>query len=192
MLKVSLIKSFAGIMIVGIAFISGCDIGGSKYIEFTHGLRDKYDLDSDALKSLQFYVSEKITLHRELEGEERDIVHGKLVVIHGKNIDRVIIDRFLPGICVNSNYNSLAISFKEGTALAFGCGSPCHDEAPYGLYAKSWNNSVGELSFQGKTYYAVEDSGCARLMIDKSALYKFVREEERLKGLLIGETKKRQ
>src|SRR5262245_26133852 len=59
----------AATLVLGL-FVTGC---GSGLIAFTHELRAENRLTDDEIKNLQFYVSHKITLRRELESGNREV-----------------------------------------------------------------------------------------------------------------------
>src|SRR5690242_7391420 len=83
----------------------------------TQEIRDQNHLTDAELKNLQYYVSNTITLHRELESGGRQITgNHKLVVIAGKTIEEVVIEARTPGICVALNDHKLSISFEQGTS----------------------------------------------------------------------------
>ena len=79
-------------------FSIGC---GSTLVPFTQEIRDEHNLADKDLKNLQFYVSHKITLRRELESGGRQVTGShKLLVVSGKTIEEVVVEEKTPGIAV--------------------------------------------------------------------------------------------
>ena len=106
-LAVSLLLSFAA---------SGC----ASYVDFTQELVDEHKLVSKDLQNLQFYTSNTITLRRELTKGGRQITGShKLLVIAGKQIEEVVIEKHTPGVIVGVGSGTLKVSFEEGSFLEF-------------------------------------------------------------------------
>lgn len=99
-----------------LAFLSGC----ASYLPFSQELRDEHKLEAKDLKNLQFYTSHTITLRREAERGGREVTSGhKLLLIAGKQIEEVVIEKHTPGIVLNASGSTLEVSFDEGTSLVF-------------------------------------------------------------------------
>jgi hypothetical protein len=97
--------------------MTGC---GSGLIAFTHELRDQNRLTDDEIKNLQFYVSHKITLRRELESGNREVTgNHKLLLTAGKSIEEVVVAEKTPGIALQVKAGQISISFERGTSLDF-------------------------------------------------------------------------
>jgi hypothetical protein len=98
-------------------FTTGC---GSGLIAFTHELRVENNLSAEEIKNLQFYVSHKITLRRELESGGRQVTGShKLLVVSGKTIEEVVIEEATPGIAVAVGSSAISISFEQGSSMDF-------------------------------------------------------------------------
>src|SRR5262245_25659746 len=84
-------------------FVTGC---GASLVPFTHETRVENNLSVEEIKNLQFYVSHRITLRRELESGGRQITGShKLLVVSGKTIEEVVIEEKTPGIAVAVSEN---------------------------------------------------------------------------------------
>src|SRR5512146_2147449 len=91
------IFSAAVILAVSLA-VAGC---AHQRIAFTQEIRTYYDLGSDELKNLQYYVSSDITLHREFRREEGEISKShRLVMKEGGLVEQVFIRAGTPGIAM--------------------------------------------------------------------------------------------
>ena len=97
--------------------LAGC---GPRLVPFTHELRVQHNLSNDDLKNLQFYISHRITLRRELEsGGSQVTANHKLLVVAGKNIEEVVIEEHTPGVAVEVGERTLAVSFEPGSSFLF-------------------------------------------------------------------------
>jgi hypothetical protein len=116
MMNISSPLAFAAAIAIGL-FVTGC---GAGLVPFTHELREQNRLTDDELKNLQFYVSHKITLRRELESGGRQVTGShKLLLTSGKSIEEVIVEDRTPGIAVGVKGVVVSISFEPGSALDF-------------------------------------------------------------------------
>jgi hypothetical protein len=98
-------------------FATGCHTG---LVDFTHELRDQHRLSNDELKNLQYYVSDTITLRKELESGGKQITgNHKLILVEGKTIEEVTIPAKTPGIALAVTDHSITVSFEQGTSLVF-------------------------------------------------------------------------
>jgi hypothetical protein len=94
--------------------------GCASYVPFTQELRNEHRLSVDDLRNLQFYNSHAITLRRELARGDRQVTGThKLLVIAGKQIEEVLIEKNTPGVLVGADEGTLQVSFEEGTSLSF-------------------------------------------------------------------------
>jgi len=116
MLNLRSLLTVAAVLVLGL-FATGC---GSGLIAFTHELREQNRLTDDEIKNLQFYVSHKITLRRELESGNREVTgNHKLLLTAGKSIEEVVVEEKTPGIALTVKPGLISISFERGTSLDF-------------------------------------------------------------------------
>lgn len=116
MMNTSSPLALAAAIAIGL-FVTGC---GAGLVPFTHELRQDNHLTDAELKNLQFYVSHKITLRRELESGGRQVTGShKLLLTSGKSIEEVIVEDRTPGIAVDVKGLVLSISFEPGSSLDF-------------------------------------------------------------------------
>jgi hypothetical protein len=101
--------------------VTGC---GARLVPFTHELRVQNNLSNDDLKNLQYYVSHRITLRRELESGGSQVTGShKLLVVLGKTIEEVVVEEHTPGVALKVDGRSMAVSFEPGTSLLFVVGT---------------------------------------------------------------------
>lgn len=174
--------------------------GCASYLPFTQELRSEHKLQPTDLKNLQFYNSHTITLRREVRKDGRSVTGShRLLLIAGKQIEEVVIQKHTPGIIVGLTPSTLTVSFEEGTSLEFSLrGTPALDQPvvqvrnfaeppdpfpgnsapvrePIAIFTGSGNyyllpDGAGMVSFQGQVYEAVEETGLAHLVISSESL----------------------
>ena len=176
---------FAVALLMALALsAAGC---APQRVAFTQGIRTQYDLESEELKNLQFYVSDDITLQRDFRREEGEISKShKLVTKEGGLLEEVVIPAGTPGIATEVGDSSLAVSFEPGSSLIFG--SPPTDRDPdrkYRLSAKRWTDYYGEIVYDGKTFYAVGGSGRAYLEVGVESLDAVEKKKKVLPGMTL-------
>jgi hypothetical protein len=102
------------------AFAALTGFGCGSYVAFTHEIRDQHNLSEPELKNLQFYVSHKITLRRQLESGGKQITGThKLVLVSGKTVEEVVVEEKTPGVVLEVDDHSLTVSFEQGSSLLF-------------------------------------------------------------------------
>ena len=156
----------------------------STRVPVTYDLIKRYGLKPEELKNLQYYVSEEITLRREVESGDREVSQYRLKTREGKLIEEIVVKSSTPAIAVGVGENTLALSFEQGQSLTFGSDPKYRRrwQGKYTLFAREWRGGVGVVNYAGKSYMAVEDSGDAYLMIDMDSLENVVHRRRVLEG----------
>jgi hypothetical protein len=176
---------------------TGC---GATLVPFTHDLRDRNNLSNEDLKNLQYYVSRKIVLRRELESGSKEVTGAhQLVIVSGKRVEEVVIEELTPGVAVGVGPKTIAVSFEPGSFLTFTPEGDDHltSEIP-GRFAESPNPFPGDdgdrrsnanpfpgtfgpgrytlatdarsINYQGRSFDVVGESTEATLLIDARSL----------------------
>ncbi len=102
---------------LGASCVTGC---ATTRIPLTQELREQHRLSPDELKNLQYYVSNTITLRRELDSTGKQITGGhKLVLTSGKSIEEVVVEEGTPGVALEVGRTHLIVSFGAGVDLRF-------------------------------------------------------------------------
>jgi hypothetical protein len=170
--------------IIALIGVSGCASGR---IPFTQHLRDRYGLEEGDLRKLQYYVSGDVSLQRGFRREEGEIsgTH-RLVQKEEGVVEEVFITAGTPGVATEVGPTSLAVSFEPDRSLTFG--SPPEDRDPerkYTLSARRWTDYYGELTYDGKTYHAVQGSGLVWLEVRAESLDAVKKKKRVLPGMTL-------
>ncbi len=104
------------IAVAAVILISGC-----ARVPFTQKLRRNYNLTASVLKGVQYYISDTISLSREIHSKDIEVSekHG-IKVIKEKNLEKIIIKAGTPGIVEKVGSKTLAVSFEPGKRIYFG------------------------------------------------------------------------
>ncbi len=173
----------AVVLVVSFA-MAGC---ATQHVAFTRGIRTYYELGSEDLKNLQYYVSGDITLQRSFVREEGEVSKGHTLVAKESGlVEQVIVRTGTPGVATEVGDTYLAVSFEPGASLVFG--SPAGDRDPdraYKLLANRWTATYGEIDYGGKTFYAVDGSRAAYLVVAVESLDAVKRKKTVLPGIVL-------
>lgn len=113
-------KLLQPLLAAGLVALSAFATGCASYVPFTAELQTEHHLVAKDIQNLQFYTSHEIRLRRELTSDSRQITGShKLLVIAGKQIEEVVIEKHTPGVIVGVGKGTLKVSFEEGSSLEF-------------------------------------------------------------------------
>jgi len=205
----------AAISILAAAAVAVCATGCSTFVPFTQELRDEHHFSPGELQNLQFYVSHRIVLRREVERDARQITPGHaLLVVSGRTVEEVVVEEGTPGVAVGVGPSSLAISFEPGLAVEFGTSGarpaadpvtsgfaeppnpfpgnhprplPLVTDSNPGYFGNYWLTvgPVGAVMYGDKAFTAIESSGQSHLMINAESLDRVVRSHKVLPGMVL-------
>lgn len=150
---------------------------------FTQNVRTKVESNNIPVTKLQYYVDRDVELRREVSSGTTQVSAGVVKFENGKYVNIVTLRKNTPGVCTRVYEDKMDVSFEmgEGRYLTFGK-LKRDSQAPYTLYADNWNRDLGEIRYDGKSYYILPSGGEARLMIKKSALNTLKIEKREMKG----------
>jgi hypothetical protein len=101
-----------------LTFLTGC---GASMVPFTHEIRAEHSLTKEDLKNLQYYISTRVTLRRELDSDKKQITGShKLILTSGKVIEEVVVEEKTPGVAIDVGPRSITVSFEPGSSIEFG------------------------------------------------------------------------
>lgn len=188
--------AMVAMVVIGLGSISGC----THRVWFTQPIREAFEIGvheadpegeaglgkpgaTHTPAELQFFLSERIVLEREVTSRHDGLARGRIVARRGRWVERVIVHRGTPGIAVDWGPDWVAISFEKGTRLHFdlvesaSANRPGVDREPAGLFGEdlpsSWyqlrtiaDDELGTVvEFDGKRYTPASGSDGARLKI---------------------------
>jgi len=97
-----------------------CTACGARMVALTQEIRYQNNLTDEELKSLQYYLSDDVTLRRVVESQDRRITGGhRLQLVAGKMVEEIVIEKGTPGVAVSVGPDAIAVSFEPDAALQF-------------------------------------------------------------------------
>lgn len=197
-----------------IFLFEGC-MNKYKRREFSQHLRDKYDLQKNEIKNLQFYLSERIVLQRDRSSETYKIRKGKFERMLGDSIEQVIIEKGTPGTIVPDNPSSnnglikitqdaLKISFDKKTFKFLVFKRKTKGSTNVSLYYLCYIYELDELANEnlpeykyvqyGDRLYEHKNAvdGVPHLLVDEKTLFKVIKNRSVLPGRKLKDNEKQQ
>lgn len=103
-------------IILALALISCARV----YVPYTLELQQEYNLTQQEIMQLQFYVSDKVILEREIvDVDKRVTKEHRLKKIEDKLLDQIVFKSYTPGIAVEVLPNMLQVAFEQQGYLTF-------------------------------------------------------------------------
>jgi hypothetical protein len=200
-----LIARLSLVVVLGVSpFVAAC---GAAHRPFTHELRRAHDLEPSELARLQFYVSDTITLRREVNEGSRAVSSAhRLVLIEGKTVEEVVIPAGTPGVVAQVDDGALDVSFEPGEYLRFRArsrraasqgayaltpsgpnpfpGNPAPDplEPFHGDYTLELG-STGKVTYGGREFDVVVSVPLARLLVASEELARRTEQKKVVRGM---------
>lgn len=150
---------------------------------FTPSVRTKIESSNIPVSKLQFYVDRDVELRREVASGSAQVSAGVVKFENGKYVNIITLKKNTPGVCTRAYDDKIDVSFEMGEGRYLTFGKLKRDgRAPYTLYADAWGRELGEIKYDGKTYYILPAGSEAKLMIKKSALNTLKVERRKMSG----------
>jgi|SRR5882724_104361 len=139
---------------------------------FSSSIRTRVENSSIPVTKLQYYVDRDVEIRREVESRSAKVESGIIKLENGKYVNIVTLKKNTPGVCTKIYPDKIDVSFEvgDGKYLTFGKLKNADINAAYTLYANSWMNDMGAITYDGKQYYILPAGSEAKLMIKKSVL----------------------
>ena len=77
------------------------------------------ELGATDVNSLQFFVSERVTLERVVSSRDDQVARGHIRIRRGRLVERVVIRAGTPGIVTDWGDDWVDVSFEKGSAFRF-------------------------------------------------------------------------
>lgn len=139
----------------------------------------------DDLKRIQFYLSDNITLTRQLSSGESTITGGKIKIKDGQKIEQIIFKKGTPGVLLFlPKENRYAISFDNSSPdkyLVFGPNPKMNSR--FALMAKEWDRYMGKVTYNGQIYETSSNSAFSALMVNLKRMHDYDKNVEIAKGV---------
>ncbi len=155
-------------------------------VSFTSGMIKEHNFDDHDLRSIQFYLSKDVVLHRQLGKSESTIEEGEIKIVEGKRVEEVIVKKGTPGIYKGSaSSGKFKIYFDEGEQDFLSFGPNPRKSGTYVLLGQDWDKKKGIVHYGGKKYYTPTYSSYAHLEVDLNKLTKVDRKRKTAKGVKV-------
>lgn len=182
-------------LVVGVAVLSlSCQTTRGELVPFTEAQRLRYQLGETELRSLQYYLSDRVVLERTASDAAGKVERGRLIVRGGTAIHQVVVERGTPGAvepsarigAAGTGRHWLEVSFERGAPLRFAAttaGTYSLDGDSRGGFFFGWGKPPQvEVEFDGAKWTVVTGAD-SRLLIERDALGKLARTRRVLPGV---------
>lgn len=90
------------------------------YKPFTKSMINEYNLTSEDMKGIQYFISDEVILNREMVAHDKEVT-GKhtLKKVKDKLIEEIIFKEKTPGVLISSNPDKLNVAFEQQGHLSF-------------------------------------------------------------------------
>jgi hypothetical protein len=158
-------------------------------IPFTQEVRQEYRLTDTELKSIQFYISDDVVLHRDVtDSKEVGTDRGTLKVKSGRTIEEVFIKAYTPCVVQSVMDKKLVLSFGDGPneLLVFGDisdqGVRFRRGHYYAMLAAEFRDGRDVVEFDGKEFYVADPGHPVFLLFKMESIREFQRNTKTVKG----------
>lgn len=162
-------------LLVPIFILSSC----KTFVPFTNKLKTDNSWNESDIKKIQFYLSNTITLHRQLGNSETKIESGVIKTVDGKKVEEIIIKKGTPGIVTNfADKKRMAVSFEIDDSHYLTFGSYENRDGRYYLMLKDYQKDKwSKVTYVQKEFYISPASLQAFLQVDMKKILKEVRDQ---------------
>lgn len=152
-------------LLLGMGLLSACS---PRLTPFTRDLYESQKWSDDDLKRIQFYLSEDLTIYRNVdESNGTRIAGGEIKVVNGKKVEQVFFPRGTPGVFLKRpKEDHFAISFEsKGDTHFLMFGPNPKRGGDYMLLASEWDRRSGKVTYAGEKFYTQSDE-VPRLLVN--------------------------
>lgn len=153
-------------------------------IYFTQEMRNNLIDNRLEIEDVQFYISRKLVLKRNLTYDETKIARGEIKFENGQYIEEIIIPKNTQGVAIDNKKNRIDVAFERGfnRDLKF----VLNDENLYQITALSWDNDYGKIKYDTLVYFMEPGGDKALLKVKKDNIYNFQKKKRVVKGRTVG------
>lgn len=171
---------FIGRFIILVFFAGMLFASCNPTIYFTQEMRDNLNENKLKTQDVQFYVSHKLILKRNLTHDETKIARGKIRFENGQYVEEIIIPKNTHGEAVFVGYNWIDVAFEQGfnRDLKF----VLNNENLYQVTAIEWTNNYGKIEYDTLLYYLEPGGDKALLKVKQDNIFSFHKDKRIVKG----------
>lgn len=153
-------------------------------IYFTQDMRNNLHDNRLEIEDVQFYVSRKLVIKRNLTYDETKIARGEIKFENGQYVEEIVIPKNTPGVAVSHKRNRIDVAFEQGfnRDLNF----VLNDENLYQITAMTWENDYGKIKYDTLVYFMEPGGDKALLKVKKDNIYNFQKKKRVVKGRTVG------
>jgi len=163
------------LLLIPIMILSSC----KTLVPFTNSLNTDNSWDEYDLRQIQFYLSNTITLYRQLNNSETKIESGVIKTVDGKKVEEVIIKKGTPGIVttlVDKTKMSVSFEIDDNHFLTFG--SYKNRAGRYYLMLKEYKKDRrSKVTYVQKEFFISNESLQSFLQVDMKRIKKEERDQ---------------
>jgi hypothetical protein len=179
-----------------IATSISCQTTRGELVPFTEAQRLRYELGESELRSLQYYLSDRIVLERVASKGTGKVHRGRLIVRSGTTIQQVIVETGTRGAVEPTSQigpsegggYAFEVSFDRGVPLRFTAtrdGTYSLTGRNRGGFLSRWSRSPrAQVEFDGAKWNVVAGAS-SHLLIERDALGKLQRTRRVLPGVRV-------
>lgn len=158
------------LILIPVFLLSAC----KTLVPYNKELQIQNQWQEQDLKQIQFYLSNAITLNRQLSNSATAIVSGKIKTVDGKQVEEIIIKKGTKGILTEMPDNRrMAISFEIDDSHYLTFGAYENKGGRYYLMLRSFEkNKFAKVSYVDKEFYVSPESLNAFLQINMKQILK--------------------
>ncbi|HMT27747.1 MAG TPA: hypothetical protein PKD91_00570 [Bacteroidia bacterium] len=174
------LNKFSWLLAVLPFFMMSCS---PSLVPFTQQLREQNKLNSEELKSIQFYTSNTFVLRRGENLDKKETEKGELTVLKDAVVEEIVIKAKTP--CVIKEVvdgNRVTVSFNQGGNNYLVFGSINNHDGYYTLMALDWKGGRGKVNYGEQTYMTSPGSKDVFLVLKMKTLEQFKLDRKVEKG----------
>jgi hypothetical protein len=176
-----MIKNILPLLAIGfLIIVSSCN----STIYFTQEMRNNLNENKLKVEDVQFYVSRKIVLKRNLTYEETKIARGEIKFENGKYVEEIIIPKNTQGVAIDYKNNEINVAFERGNNRELKY--VLNDENLYQITALAWENNYGLVKYDTLMYFIEPGGDKALLKVKNDNIYNFQKKKRIVKGRSVG------
>lgn len=147
-------------------------------------MRNNLNENKLKVEDVQFYVSRKIVLKRNLTYEETKIARGEIKFENGKYVEEIIIPKNTQGVAIDYKNNEINVAFERGNNRELKY--VLNDENLYQITALAWENNYGLVKYDTLMYFIEPGGDKALLKVKNDNIYNFQKKKRIVKGRSVG------